>query len=208
MLVGLDLDNTIVCYDGLFHRLACERGLIPHGIPLVKEAVRDYLRATGAEDAWTELQGAVYGERMPEAEPFPGSLDFIASCVGSGVEVAIVSHRTRWPYRGPRYDLHAAAFGWLETVGVTDAAQIGLRPDCVYLEETKEAKLQRIASLGCTHFVDDLPEFLTHAGFPTGVERILFDPSSFAAPVDAGTLTIAESWATIASQLLGLRAPR
>jgi hypothetical protein len=211
MLVGLDLDNTIVCYDGLFHRLAFERGLIPADIPLVKEAVRDHLRAAGAEDAWTELQGTVYGERMLEAEPFPGSLEFIASCVGSRVNVAIVSHRTHRPYSGPQYDLHAAARGWLETVGVTDAEKIGLGSDRVYLEETKDAKLKRIADLGCTHFVDDLPEFLTHPAFPTGVQRILFAPSSSPSAGDArakGAVVIAESWSQIGSQVLGAPTPR
>lgn len=210
MLVGLDLDNTIVCYDGVFHRLARERGLIPARIPPVKEAVRDHLRAAGAEDAWTELQGTVYGERMLEAEPFLGSTEFIAGCVATGVDVAIVSHRTRRPYRGPQYDLHAAAYGWLQAVGITDQARIGLRSDCIYLEETKEAKLKRIGELGCTHFVDDLPEFLTHPAFPAGVERILFVPSRSATPVDATEIRavkIAESWAKIGSQLLGVPIP-
>jgi hypothetical protein len=211
MLVGLDLDNTIVCYDGLFHRLASERGLLPAGVPPVKEAVRDHLRAAGAEDAWTELQGTVYGERMLEAEPFPGSLEFIASCLQSGVDVAIVSHRTRRPYSGPQYDLHAAARGWLETAGVTDGALIGLGSDRVYLEETKEAKLERIADLGCTHFVDDLPEFLTHPAFPSAVDRILFAPSSSSAAGDArakGAVTIAESWSEIGNKVLGAPTPR
>ena len=33
----------------------------------------------------------------------------------------------------------------------------------MYFEETKEAKLQRIVDCGCTHFLDDLPEFLATA---------------------------------------------
>jgi 5'(3')-deoxyribonucleotidase len=43
---------------------------------------------------------------------------------------------------------------------------------------TKQAKLQRIANQGCTHFIDDLPEFLGETNFPTNVKRILFDPNS------------------------------
>jgi hypothetical protein len=211
MLVGLDLDNTIVRYDGLFHRLACERGLIPDGVPVVKEAIRDHLRAAGAEEAWTELQGLVYGERMLEAEPFPGSLEFIATCVESNVEVMIVSHRTRRPYRGPQFDLHDAARRWLEAVGVTDTARIGLGPDRIYLEETKEAKLERIAAIGCTHFVDDLGEFLTHPEFPGGVERILFVPASSRAPSAAlrnRSVTVVGSWAEIGCRLFDVPAPR
>jgi hypothetical protein len=36
----------------------------------------------------------------------------------------------------------------------------------VFLEPTKADKLTRIATLGCTHFIDDLPEFLSDPGFP------------------------------------------
>jgi hypothetical protein len=30
--------------------------------------------------------------------------------------------------------------------------------------------------MGCTHFIDDLPEFLAEPAFPPDVRRILFDP--------------------------------
>ena len=50
MLVGVDFDNTIVCYDGLFHKLALERGLIPEDFPASKGEVRDFLRNTDREN--------------------------------------------------------------------------------------------------------------------------------------------------------------
>ena len=75
MIVGVDFDNTIVGYDQLFHRVAVERGLVPTGMEPTKSAVRDQLRNTGQEDAWTELQGYVYGARMKEAEPISGALE-------------------------------------------------------------------------------------------------------------------------------------
>jgi len=72
MRVGVDLDNTIVCYDDVFHRVAVEWGLIPANVAVSKGAVRDYLRRQGREDTWIELQGYVYGNRFREAQPFPG----------------------------------------------------------------------------------------------------------------------------------------
>ena len=74
--IGIDFDNTIACYDQLFHRMALEKGLIPADLPEGKSQVRDYLRHGGKEDAWTELQGHVYGARMGEAPPFPGVIEF------------------------------------------------------------------------------------------------------------------------------------
>jgi hypothetical protein len=175
-VIGIDFDNTIVCYDDLFTRVAVELGLVPPEVATSKTAIRDHLRAAGQEDRWTELQGTIYGPRMPDAPPFPGVLEFFAACRAAGVPVAIVSHRTRFPYLGERHDLHAAAREWLERHGFHDPAGIGLPVEQVFLEETKEAKLTRIADVGCTHFIDDLPELLAHPLFPVKVRRILFDP--------------------------------
>ena len=176
MRIGVDFDNTIVCYDGVFHAAAVERGLIPTDLPVNKDSVRDYLRRWGREDDWTQLQGYVYGPRMREAEPFPGALEFLERCARVQVPVWIISHKTRYPCRGPEYDLHAAARDWLATHGLHDAATVALPPDHVCLELTKPDKLARIAAVGCTHFVDDLPEFLAEPAFPPGVRRLLFDP--------------------------------
>ncbi|NDC63388.1 MAG: hypothetical protein EBZ59_05240, partial [Planctomycetia bacterium] len=104
-MIGIDFDNTIVCYDGVFGRLAVEQGLVPPAAATSKTAIRDHLRALGREDRWTELQGAIYGPRMMDAPPFPGVLEFFAACRAAGTPVAIVSHRTRFPYLGERHDL-------------------------------------------------------------------------------------------------------
>lgn len=177
MLVGLDFDNTIVCYDRLFHRLASERGLLPAGVPENKGAVRDYLRSIGREDDWTEMQGVGYGPRISDAEPFPGVMDFLRACKAGGVQVAVVSHKTKHPYRGEKHDLHAAAHTFLQTHGFYETSDTGLSPEAVHLELTLQAKLARIGALGCEAFVDDLPELLGEAMFPAGTRKILFDPA-------------------------------
>lgn len=176
MIIGVDFDNTIVCYDDVFHRAAREQGLVPATLPPGKSAVRDYLRAAGNEDAWTRLQGEVYGRRMLDAQPFPGVLAFFRRMVQAGAAVSIISHRSRYPYLGPRHDLHQAAREWLEHHGFFDSARIGLSRDRVFFEIHKHEKLARIAAQRCTHFIDDLPELLAECAFPAGVERILFDP--------------------------------
>jgi len=176
MKVGLDFDNTIVCYDRLFHTLAVERGLIPPETPVNKTAVRDYLRRIDREDDWTVLQGVAYGPEIHRAEPYPGVLDFLHRCRAQGVPVCIISHKTRHPYRGLQYDLHAAARSFLARHGFLQTAETGLGDENVFLELTKEAKLARIGAAGCTHFVDDLPEFLAEVAFPAGTARVLFDP--------------------------------
>ncbi|MEX0775477.1 MAG: hypothetical protein WD042_07160 [Phycisphaeraceae bacterium] len=177
MNIGIDFDNTMVCYDAVFHAVAREHGWVDDAVPARKDAVRNHLRIAGREDSWIGLQGQVYGRRIVEAPPFAGVLDFLRACRQAQATVCIISHKTRYPFRGEQHDLHHAALGWLAHHGLFNDASIGLSPRDVYLELTKEAKLARIAAAGCEVFIDDLPEFLGEAAFPAGVRRVLFDPN-------------------------------
>jgi hypothetical protein len=171
--LGIDFDNTIICYDAVFRAEALQQGLIPPALSGGKGAIRDYLRGQGQEDLWTELQGYVYGKAIVKAEPFPDSRDFLRAMKAAGAAVFLVSHKTRQPYRGPVYDLHTAAWKWLEEQGFFEDC---LDPADIFFELTKADKLSRIGSLGLSYFIDDLPEFLAEPDFPEGVQRILFDP--------------------------------
>ena len=174
MRIGLDFDNTIVTYDSLFHKVATEQGLVPASLPVSKLAVRDYLREAGQDAVFTELQGDVYGARMGEAEAFAGVFDFIRQASVRGAELLIISHKTRYPFKGPQHDLHAAATGWID--GTLRAATGKDAVQAVYFEPTKGAKIARIADCGCDYFIDDLPEILRMPGFPPQTVRLLFDP--------------------------------
>ncbi len=199
MRIGIDFDNTLVCYDRLFHRAALDAGLIPAQVAQSKNAVRDFLRKDGREPAWTELQGVVYGSRMSEAEAFPGAIEFLRQARSHGCELFIVSHKTRTPVIGPDYDLHAAARGWLEA-NVGEALVPAHR---TYFELTKEQKLARIGACGCMIFIDDLPEILRAPGFPGHVGRWLFDPEN--AFADLSGVKRFANWSDLPT-VLGLRA--
>lgn len=177
MLIGIDFDNTIVSYDTLFHKVATEQGAVPDSIPLNKVAVRDHLRAIGKEDIWTEMQGYVYGARMGEAEAYPGVIEFFRWARAARVPVCIISHKTLHPFIGPKYDLHQAARGWIETHLVDDQGAL-VAPEWVFFELTKETKWSRIGATGCDWFIDDLPEILLAPAFPEKTSRILFDPEA------------------------------
>lgn len=177
MRIGIDFDNTIVCYDQIFHRVAREKEVIPPEVPVNKTAVRDYLRQAGLEPIWTEMQGYVYGPRLNEAQAFPGVIDFIKQAVSESHEVFIISHKTRHPYLGEKHDLHQAAWGWLQLNGFFLPTGVGLTRDHVFFQEAKVDKLSRIGECRCDVFIDDLPEILNAPEFPSGVDKILFDPS-------------------------------
>ncbi|HEX3871062.1 MAG TPA: hypothetical protein VHV77_11530 [Pirellulales bacterium] len=175
MRIGIDFDNTIVCYDQVFHQVAGEQGLLNGDVPVTKEAVRDHLRAHGLEQTWIEMQGYVYGARMHDAQPFDGVVEFFAVCRQKGIETCIISHKTKHPFAGPGYDLHEAARTWLKSQPFSGADAPGRAPQ-VFLELTKQDKLRRIELERCDWFIDDLPEFLSEASFPSSCKRWLFDP--------------------------------
>ena len=196
--IGIDLDNTIVCYDEVFYRVALDRGLIPAGNSNTKEGVRSHLVGEGRESAWTELQGLVYGSRMGEAQPFHSVKEFISFARRNDMGVQIISHRTRHPYEGTPYDLHQAAMGWLEDKGFFDPRTVALLPEDVFCEESPDAKIDRIVSAGCTHFVDDLPKLLLHDSFPEGTSSMLFDPAKVFSPSpESRSLHVFHSWEEI-----------
>ena len=200
-VLGVDFDNTIVCYDEIFYRVAVERKLIPADLPPIKEQVRDYLRREGREDEWTEMQGYVYGSRMTDVTPFSGAMECIAAAVKSGINVAIISHKTRTPYLGHPYDLHAAARGWLQKQGFFDPECIGMKDEQIFFLETKKMKLEQISRCGCKWFIDDLPEFLLEGDFPGNAERLLFDPANSFTVDSSAYIQRFASWADIGHYL-------
>lgn len=177
LLIGIDFDNTIICYDQVFHKIALNAGVIPHDLPVGKNFIRDHLRKEGKEDLWTEMQGLVYGDKIMDAATYPGIDAFLGYCKLKNIPTCIVSHKSKYPYRGPKYDLHEAGYKWLQLKGFLDDEKYGISSRQVYFELTKEEKIQRIVSLQCTHFIDDLPEILLADGMPGHIRKILFDPT-------------------------------
>jgi len=173
-LLGLDFDNTLVRYDKLFHKLALEKDLIDPSVPTEKTAIRDHLRSKGQDEIFTLLQGEVYGLRILEAEPAEGMLEAIKTLQQLGVPMALVSHKTNTPYKGPAFDLHKAAWSWLEEKEFFAPDGLGWERESVFFETTKESKVERIEKLKCSHYIDDLPEILQM--LPKKISKILYDP--------------------------------
>jgi hypothetical protein len=181
IVIGVDLDNTLVCYDGLFHMAACEERLIEPSLPKRKEAVRRAIRLLPeGEKKWTRLQALVYGPRMNGAALFEGAGDFLRHCARTRTPVKIVSHKTSFAdLDGQRVDLRRASREWLEANGFF--SDFALSTGDVFFESTREGKIDRIRALRCTHFIDDLPEVFAEPEFPPDTRKLLFAPDGAAA---------------------------
>jgi hypothetical protein len=199
LLIGLDFDNTIVCYDKAIARLADELFDLPPGFPRTKLALRDFLRHADREPEWTAFQGALYGPGMAYAEPFEQALEAMQALKDMGHSLCIVSHRSLRPYAGPAYDLHAAARVWVEE----RLANSGLvETEMTHFLETRGQKIAAIGSLGCKVFLDDLPEVLEDAHFPSTCWTILFDPEGSHTQLKRKRV---EHWSEIPGLLINLR---
>ena len=203
--IGIDFDNTIVCYDRSFPAVAAMMGLIARDMASSKTDVKARLLSRpGGDLDWQRLQGQVYGRHMLEAEMFPGFLEFVCLTKLKGHEMFIVSHKSEFGhFDADRVPLRDQAMLWLEKNGLLDESSFGLGRKNVFFEATREDKLARIQELACTHFIDDLNEVLEEPDFPQAPQRILFQPG----PGRAGGLTdapvvVVPSWREMARQLI------
>lgn len=192
--IGIDFDNTIICYDKVFAAAARQRGLVSDEWTGSKTDVREYLRSKpGGELAWQGLQGWVYGKGIGGAEIFSGVIDFLEACRRNGAGVSIVSHKTRFGHQDPdRTDLRVAARDWLGATGLIGAENSALTLNDVYFEDTQAAKVERLASLNLDVFIDDLVDVFEQPHFPRGIKSILFASNAHPGPYQA-----IASWAEI-----------
>ncbi len=176
MRIGIDFDNTIVDYSDIFTKQAYRLGWIKANAKKTKQEVHDLIKKLpDGEMKWKKLQGLVYGKFIIDADPFEGVIKFIQRCRSEHVDVFIVSHKTEY-VEGleEKINLREAALKWLRAKGFLDSDKFCLREDRVFFEHPREDKLNRIAELKCTHFIDDLEDVLLEPQFPANVIRILF----------------------------------
>jgi hypothetical protein len=196
-VIGIDFDNTLVSYDELIYRAALERGLIVGSTEIGKRAVRDRIRlAPGGEIEWQKLQALVYGPMMPQAQLIAGAREFVRACRGRGFGVYVVSHKTEFAgYDETGTNLRDAARSWMAAQGFFESDGLGFDRAHVFFEPTREAKIDRIRRLRCTHFIDDLEEVLLERGFPPDVRKLLYSPGG--APAASSEVSVMPSWPAI-----------
>lgn len=197
MPLGIDFDNTIVSYDRIFVQAARAHGWVADDFCGSKKQLRDAVRLLqDGEIKWQILQGEVYGQRMGEAEPFPGVIEFIKDARRRGLEMFIVSHKTRYSnYDELQVDLRAAALAWMEKNGFFEPAGLGFSREQVFFADTRAEKIARISALGCGLFIDDLEEVFADPAFPARVTRVLFTSDD---KPDDRAIVVRRTWPDIA----------
>lgn len=181
MRIGIDFDNTIICYDEVFCHLAKLQHYVAPDFSGSKRELKAVIQASAEGDvAWQKLQGKAYGEFLSLARAFDGVKEFLEACrQRDNVEVFVVSHKTEFGhFDEKRINLRDAAKDWLRAQGFHQGAKPAIAETNLFFETTREAKIARIKALNCTHFIDDLPEVLHAPIFPANVTGLLFQPDS------------------------------
>lgn len=176
--IGIDLDNTIVDYDGVFFRVAVEQGWVDSAVPKNHNDLRQHLLAEdGHDERWQWLQSQVYGPRIGESVPYEGMLAALLAWHEYGHRLTVVSHKSSHSNWNPGIELQQAAMGWLKRHGLINTPPATSIISAVYFEPDQVQKVARIAELACDVFIDDKLAVLSSETFPVNTIPGFFDPN-------------------------------
>ena len=132
MRIGIDFDNTIACYDGVFHAAALERGLIPADLGARQEQRPRSPQRQRPQGRFHRTAGLCLWRAHGPGVALSGLRRIRrGGAQDAGHELFIVSHKTRHPILGPKHDMHAAARGFLAAAGWSEKARRrSIRQEC------------------------------------------------------------------------------
>ena len=99
-----------------------------------------------------------------------------------------------------RLYLRTAALAWMTKNRFFEPEELGVSKMAVFFESTRREKLERIARLGCTHFIDDMEETFLEPLFPKNTAKILYHPAD-PLPVCGREVRVVRSWDEVGDDL-------
>ena len=117
MHIGIDFDHTIVDYHNLFAKGALSLGYIDACEKLTKDVVKNKIKKLqDGENKWGVLQSEIYSEGIRDASIMIGFPEFVVACQKSGINLSIISHKTKSNPNDPfQRDFKQAAPNWMQT---------------------------------------------------------------------------------------------
>ena len=137
--------------------------------------MRDFFININKEVIWTKLQGEVYGKYIYNAKPYKNFKKAIKNLNNNNFEKYIISHKTKFPYLGRKYNLHKSASKWLFINDFFVENKYFKKKKMFFLIKPCK-KISIVKELKCDYFIDDSIEVLKM--LPKNINKILFDPSN------------------------------
>ena len=173
MIIGIDLDNTILNYDYSFLKHAIKKKLInPNEKNINKEKIKNKIEKISMKE-WTILQGEVYGKYIYDAKIDGMFIKFLKLLKENNVIINIVSHKTKFPILGKKINLHRKSLQYLKKY-IPYNLVVNKN---IFFEKTLNDKVNRILECKCDYFIDDLNKVFNHKNFPNRTHKILFSNS-------------------------------
>lgn len=195
--IGIDLDNTIICYDQSFLKVAKDYNLIKESVDFSKPMLKEYLiNSTNGQYNWEKLQGLVYGKEINQAKLFEGFVEFIDQINRlKHMKVTIISHKTVTAHHDPELTpLREMALSFLEKNNVLSTERIDIKQ--VHFCSSLDEKIERIRYFNCDVFIDDLIDVFNHKNFPKSCLAILFKGQN-------NSMITRHSWGEILNDFFG-----
>ena len=177
MKIGVDLDNTIICYDLAFSAAARKLALISQDSFVRKSDVRRLARSLpDGERVWRALQGQVYGPLISKARLFSGVYRMFWRCRARGFSISIVSHKTKFGHLDNSGTLlREVAIKFLTDHGLCSKDPL-IPIEMISFFETREDKIAYIRDGQFDWLIDDLPEIIDSPFIPNETRKIGFCP--------------------------------
>ena len=200
MLIGLDFDNTLACYNDVFSLEAKKEGLVSENWEGSKNDLKLHLdNLQDGQTKWQKIQGKVYGPSMQKAILFPGVARFLLRCKLEGHRVFIISHKTKYGhFDETKTLLRDAALKWMDSQGFFIDNLYGINKKNIFFANTQSEKVAIINSLNLDVFIDDLDEIFLNHDFPE-IKKILFNQSS----LNQSNAELYNNWSDIEKASIG-----
>jgi len=159
---GFDLDNTLIDYGPSVVEF-CRMRYLPE-MTSVQDLRRYLQESLGGDDSWQEAQSFLYLDGLKFARPADGSMEFLDHVSKMGVNLLIISHKTRTTQtRFGSLDFRTPALEWIKN---SDLSKFFKASNNIYFAETRVEKIQEISFQRPKWYIDDLVEVLADSFFP------------------------------------------
>ena len=172
MIIGIDFDNTIINYDEVFYQFALKSNLINSSTPKQKVYIKNKIIKNFSEKKWTQLQGKVYSKGIFMASIFDDCLNTMHKLDKNGHKIIIISHKTKYPVLGEKFNLHINTKIWIKKNILEKKNFKNFSINDVHFNQTQNQKIKKILDKNCDIFIDDLEKVLFK--LPENIFKIIF----------------------------------
>jgi len=176
MILGIDLDNTIIKYDNAFIEAAKFLNINIPGRIIKKTELKKYCYSlTEGELVWQKIQGLAYGKLLlKNGKLYTGVKRFIWRLKNKGHQIKIISHKTNFGHFDEENNsLREIAIEFLKNNKII-SCDFSLVNNVFFLD-TRNEKVEKIVSEKVEIFIDDLIEVIHDIKKISKIKTIHFD---------------------------------